>query len=90
MHLKILVDKKKGNFAYHTVTAAPPDGGLGYKKLQSGCRPLCNFFPPHFCCCWKTSFSFIATAKTSVTLNVKCHCVIDYELNILKIIEHIL
>jgi hypothetical protein len=41
--------------------------GAGSVKTQSVQAPLWVFTPPHFCGCWNTSCSFIATAKTSYT-----------------------
>jgi hypothetical protein len=41
--------------------------GAGSIKTQSAQAPLWVFIPPHFCGCWNTSCSFIATAKTSHT-----------------------
>jgi hypothetical protein len=42
-------------------------GGSGYEKPQSGLRPLCGFFPPHFLCA-KTASQFLYRAqKTSHT-----------------------
>ena len=55
-----------------TVYAAPPVGGLASVKRQSGLRPLWRFTPAHFCGCWNTSCSFIATAKTSYTAGTLC------------------
>jgi len=47
---------------------SPPwSGGSGSAKHRSGFALCGCFAPPHFCCCWNASRSFIATAKTSVT-----------------------
>jgi hypothetical protein len=63
---KIMCNGKMGygGTSYNRTVTAPT---AGYAKHQSAQAPLWCFTPPHFCGCWNTSCSFIATAKTSVT-----------------------
>ena len=64
---------KYGTTAHNrSVCASPPFGGSGYKKTQSGLRPLCVFSPPHFLCAGIAPQFLYRAQKTSHTAGTLC------------------
>jgi len=49
------------------INAAPPARRFGFRKPQSGLRPLSGLAPPHFASLGLASQAIIRAGKTSVT-----------------------